>query len=393
MPSDQQKLLSRAKQGVGKHRRIFLDEVEYIERLEAKQHRIFCANALRIPQVTLSSTSPFRERSTSDSTFPMKIVPSFRNFSFHGRKDLLDGIYNAFTSEAKSPYTGPACFVLFGIGGIGKTSIALEYTYAYENDYDAIFWLRAESGIGLGDSYCAIARKLKLGLQSENKTHIIEEVKEWLEGTSECYVSVVRLALPSIDQRWLLVFDNADDAQDLVPYWPINLKHRGSVIITTQIAGFSPISESFKKVEVPSFTSAEGSICLFKYLERGHLEVEERNSAKELTRLVGGSPLALATIGGYVGPPSNYSLTDFLKDFNKKSLFWNCEDVSTVRAYERSLATVFDIALDELDDDAKRLLEVLAFLDPDGVPEDILRVFFEDSEHEMCLVEGEIKAG
>lgn len=107
---------------------------------------------------------------------------------------------------------------------------------------------------------------------------------------------------------------------------------------------------------------------------------------------MGGSPLALATVGGYVGPPSNYSLTDFLKDFNKKSHFWNCEDVSTVRAYERSLATVFDIALDELDDDARKLLEVLAFLDPDGVPEDILHVFFEDSEHKMCFLEGEIKA-
>ena len=107
---------------------------------------------------------------------------------------------------------------------------------------------------------------------------------------------------------------------------------------------------------------------------------------------MGGSPLALAKVGGYVGPPSNYSLTHFLKDFNKKSLFWNCEDVSIVRAYERSLATVFDIALDELDDNARKLLEVLAFLNPDGVPEDILHVFFEDSEHKMCFPEGEIKA-
>ena len=135
--------------------------------------------------MTLSSISPSRKRSTSDVTFPIRIVPSFRNSLFHGRKDLLDDIYNVFGSEAKSPYTGPACFVLFGIGGIGKTSIALEYTYVYENDYDAIFWLRAESSVGLGDSYCAIARKMKLGVQNENKTHIIEEVKEWLEGTSE----------------------------------------------------------------------------------------------------------------------------------------------------------------------------------------------------------------
>ena len=177
----------------------------------------------------------------------------------------------------------------------------------------------------------------------------------------------------------------------MVPYWPVNLKQRGSVIITTQIAGFSPISESFKNVEVPSFTNDEGSICLFKYLQRNPLNSDEADSAKELSRLVGGSPLALATVGGYVGPPSNYSLTHFLKDFNKKSLFWDCEDVSTVRAYERSLATVFDIALDELDDDARKLLDVLAFLNPDSVPEDILQVFFEDSEHKMCFPEGKIK--
>ena len=186
LPSNQQKFLSRAKQGVEKHRQIFLGEADYIHKFEAKQHRVFCANALRIPQVTLSSISPFRERSTSDVTFPIRIVPSFRNFSFHGRKDLLDEIYNAFNSKAKSPYTGPACFVLSGIGGMGKTSIALEYTYVYEHDYDAIFWLQADSSISLGNSYCAIARKLKLGLQSENKTQIVEEVKEWLEGTSGC---------------------------------------------------------------------------------------------------------------------------------------------------------------------------------------------------------------
>lgn len=164
------------------------------------------------------------------------------------------------------------------------------------------------------------------------------------------------------------------------------------MIITTQIAGFSPISESFKNVEVPSFTNDEGSICLFKYLQRDPLDGDETDSAKELSRLVGGSPLALATIGGYVAPVSNYSLTEFLNDFGERS-FWNCEDVSTVRAYERSLATVFDIALDELDDDARKLLDVLAFLNPDGVPEDILHVFFEDSEHNMCFLEGDIKPG
>ena len=93
------------------------------------------------------SVCSFRERSFSDTTFPLKIVPLFRNFSLHGRKILLDGIHSAFNSEGRSPYHGPASVVLFERDGKDIYSPGEHVSYEYENDYNAIFWLRAGSGV------------------------------------------------------------------------------------------------------------------------------------------------------------------------------------------------------------------------------------------------------
>lgn len=121
----------------------------------------------------------------SPVTFPVNNVEGFRNLAFHGRQDLLRETHEFLMTPDKPPFTGPACVVLHGLGGMGKTATALEYTYVYQKSYDAIFWLRARSTFELCESYCAIARKLKLDLQNEKQTCIIEEVKDWLEGTSE----------------------------------------------------------------------------------------------------------------------------------------------------------------------------------------------------------------
>lgn len=58
--------------------------------------------------------------------------------------------------------------------------------------------------------------------------------------------------------------------------------------------------------------------------------------------------------------------------FNEPSKLW--EKLSTLKSYDWTLATVFDIALGELDDDARTFLEILVFLNPDEVPEEILRI-------------------
>ena len=151
---------------------------------EAQKHRDNIDKALNL-QMPFPSVASSHGSCVSRSTFPVKHVESFRNLVFHGRQDLLKDMHDFIAAPANPPFAGPACLALHGLGGIGKTATALEYTFVYKDYYDAIFWVRAQSSIQLSEDYCAIARKLRLDLQYEKQALVIEEVKNWLEGTSE----------------------------------------------------------------------------------------------------------------------------------------------------------------------------------------------------------------
>ena len=191
----------------------------------------------------------------------------------------------------------------------------------------------------------------------------------------------------SSDRKWLLVFDNVDDLHNLAPYWPININVRGAVIITTQISHFPPFSltEYLKIRSIDPFVPEEGAQCLYKYLQREPLDRQEEAIARKISVSIGGSPLALATVGGYVGP-SKQSLKDFL-DHYRSTRF----SKSAVKPYDRTLATVFDVAINELDPDARTVLKILAFLNPDEIPEEMLHI--KDPVPDLVVLDQKNKAG
>lgn len=181
------------------------------------------------------------------------------------------------------------------------------------------------------------------------------------------------------------MFDNTDDPHSLAPYWPVNLNVRGAVIITTQLSYFPSITDCFEKRRMIPFGPEEGARCLFNYLQRKPFDDGEESVARKISECIGGSPLALATVGGYLGP-SKQSLRKFL-DHYKSTRF----SESTVKPYDLTLATVFDVALRELDDDARGVLEILAFLNPDEIPEEILHL--KDPVPELAVLDEKNKAG
>ena len=124
----------------------------------------------------------------------------FRNFTFLSRDNELKDIREALhpTLKAKSDTQelpreskygeGVACCILQGIGGIGKTQTALEYTFRYREDYDAIFWIGAEMGSSIASSYANLAKILGLidNLECDegrNQGQAIERTKKWLTTT------------------------------------------------------------------------------------------------------------------------------------------------------------------------------------------------------------------
>jgi hypothetical protein len=85
-------------------------------------------------------------------------VPYSRNPQFTGREDLLAALHVARTDAAPVVLIQ----VLRGLGGIGKTQLALEYVYRYGGTYRLVWWVQAEDPVTLAADYAALAQPLRL---------------------------------------------------------------------------------------------------------------------------------------------------------------------------------------------------------------------------------------
>lgn len=176
----------------------------------------------------------FRQgREPFDLAFSLAAAPEIHYFV--GRASNLTSIESVLL-----PFT-PAerkVVVLHGLGGIGKSQLAIEYTKKHRRDYTAVLWLNAKTEDTLKQSFAANARRLPKeylsqglldGTQNQEALDsILREMKAWLD-------------LPGND-RWLLIYDNVDNpktpdnkrehAYDIKSYFP-NV-HQGSILVTTR---------------------------------------------------------------------------------------------------------------------------------------------------------------
>ncbi len=142
-------------------------------------------------------------------------VPFPRNLFFIGREDLLAQLH----TQLESGQTAALSQAISGLGGVGKTQLAVEYAYRHHRDYHAVLWSHAESPETLISSYTEIASFLDLPIKdSQEQTMIIQAVKVWLQNHRD----------------WLLILDNADELNILSAFLPPRLE--GHVIITTRAA-------------------------------------------------------------------------------------------------------------------------------------------------------------
>ena len=81
--------------------------------------------------------------------------------------------------------------------------------------------------------------------------------------------------------------------------------------------------------------------------------------------------MAIATIGVFIKGSAS-SVSKVFESLKRSSTVWASTGEGTVRNYNKTLATVFNLALNELNDEARHLLQILAFLNPDHVPEELL---------------------
>src|SRR5437764_11320266 len=95
------------------------------------------------------------------ATFPGSLpaiwnLPFARNPFFTGREKVLEQLHSQLhTAQTVVALSQPQA--ISGLGGIGKTQLAIEYAYRYRSEYQAVLWARAETTEALNASYTEIA--------------------------------------------------------------------------------------------------------------------------------------------------------------------------------------------------------------------------------------------
>ena len=175
------------------------------------------------------------------------------------------------------------------------------------------------------------------------------------------------MIVTKVDTNWLLVFDNAENFASLRKFWPPG-DSSGSVLITSQNPDLANVCLS--GIHLQPMSPQEGRELIQNYLRRGQ---SEKEAAEKLSAQLGGLPLAIAHFAGYV-TQSQCPIDDMnlcLTERFKSSQVWTVSEMSSLTDYEHTLATVWDLAWGRLKPDAVELVKLLAFLDPDGAPEDM----------------------
>ena len=311
-----------------------------------------------IPKPTLGTLRklPPRERKhdfVDDTPEVIENVPYARNPYFIGRDTILNDLHEELSRESATALTqGHA---IFGLGGIGKTQTAVEYTYRYRSEYRFIFWTRANTEVALQVGFVEIAKLLDLPEKdATNLADTVQAVRHWLEHTGE----------------WLLIFDNADTPERLKAYYPRNPK--GHILLTSRAQLFDTLGIA-RPLALEKMDPEEALRFLYTRTGRAESDPAEKNAAEHLAAELGYLPLALEQAAAYI-TAKTARFQDYLTSYQRQRLALLNKAQPKTGEYPASVASTWALNFQEVEQDpvAADVLRVSAFLSPDAIPLELL---------------------
>ncbi len=280
---------------------------------------------------------------------PIWNVPHRRNPSFTGREELLAGIEAALAADGHAALTQ----AIVGLGGVGKTQLALEYAYRHAEDYQAIWWVRAEEPTQLAAEYAALASPLDLPEKAAvDQSAAVDAVRRWLERS----------------RGWLLVLDNVPGPGAVVDYLP--RAGAGHVLITSRDQNWGSIAAS---VSVPVLPQQEAVALLEE--RTGWTGPDVGALAEELGHL----PLALEQAAAYAAA-TGCTVTTYLDLFRSRRQAL-LQRAKPPEGYQGTVSSTWSLSMAEAAAEcpaAAGLLALCAYLAPDAIPLLLVR---EGAEH------------
>ena len=272
-----------------------------------------------------------------------------RNGNFSGRDAVLGRLYDDLRAGSVAAVVPKSA--VHGLGGVGKTQLALEYGHRFAADYDVIWWIAAEQPSSVVAALADLARRLGVP-DSIDQTELAAGALDLLRG----------------QERWLLIYDNAESPTTLASLLPS--AGGGHVLVTSRWSAWAAQASS-----LPLDVLARQESIAFLHRRAGAIDDTADDQAwSQLADMVGDLPLALEEAAAYLEETRDSvdSYVELLRG-RARELF-GLDHPGDVAADERDrgrVATVWSVSLDRVRAEApaaEALLNLLAFFAPRGPP-------------------------
>ena len=279
---------------------------------------------------------------------PLHNLPFSPNPSFTGRERLLEKLQKALHHQTAAAITQPQA--VHGLGGVGKTQLAVQYAWAHIAEYDAILWAGASSPSDLLANIATLATVLRLPEAAAREQEVrVAAVAGWLQS----------------NPRWLLILDNADTLearQAVEALLPPGLQ--GQVIVTSRLAGWP---NGFAHLEVRVLSPEAAEKFFQDRAASVHLKAGTDADARVLAGELGFLPLALEQAAAFLV----YKKVTFaeyrrrLAESRGKLLEFPSKGGT---GYQKTVTTTWLVTESQLSPRARTVLQLAALLAPDEIP-------------------------
>ncbi len=324
-------------------RLFYVPAYSYMERVAVREPEraskadlIQAYSRLAARMASMAGAGPLFEAWAPSSRIPSNLPP--RNPWFAGREDDLKRI------RALMPYGTPVA--ICGLGGMGKTALAIEYAWRNRGDYAAILFCPAGSEDEMRHGCEELMQLLSI---TTADIHARDAVRTWLEK----------------NDNWLLILDDALDpplARSVLPQ-----RLRGHVLFTTRTQQVSALGA--QAVSIESMSGDAGLGFFEKRLGKRELTDGEKAAATELVNELGALPLALEQAAAYIVNRGT-RIEDYLASYRRRRFGLLDQQTAVSAGRELSVSAALEPTLEEIEKApaSADVLRVASFLAPDPIP-------------------------
>ncbi|QJT00945.1 hypothetical protein G9272_12020 [Streptomyces asoensis] len=277
-------------------------------------------------------------------------LPASASGVFVGREQELTGLREMLTGAGSAAVVQPSqvrARAIHGLGGVGKSALALHYADRYRSAYTLVWWITAESPEAIVNGLAGIAAQL---------------CPEWAQAVGPDERAAWAITWLQAHPGWLLIFDNVETPADLRPY--LGTLNRGHHLATSRKStGWHKLAPKMALGLLP-LDEATDLLCAIAFQDCAPTG-EQRNAARQLAADLGCLPLALEQAGAYAYRTG----TDL--DTYRQSLALVLDEGDDVDDRERTIARIWDHTLTAINARkplAVTLLHTMAWLAPDEIP-------------------------